>query len=389
MGNRASKFVSRHLQSLFHILAVDAVQEHQCSTAMETSVTHVLEPLGSESWLDAYSLRVDKEKQKNGTEMKLQEVVFDATHTMYEATIASDEATEEDNLLSADVWKLKHVVDSLHRSFVEANSYLERNHALYPNDVDTGTTATVVLLFPTVIVVANVGDSRAVLCCDRPSSTSDMLALPLTVDHTPYNKLEKSRIESLGGSVVNTGEKLRVNGAMAVTRSIGDFPFGPLLTAEPDIFVFNRHNKGLERGIDSGSGSGGDPEVNEAAAAAVGDTGTNPCVTLFALQAGPHHARGSQKPLLSAEMQQFIVLASDGLFDVMTNDEVVYFVCNSLVDISKQLLHSSHVDGIGSSGSTAELPIDAFHIAAKQLAQEAYVRGSSDNIGVCIINLLT
>jgi serine/threonine protein phosphatase PrpC len=90
---------------------------------------------------------------------------------------------------------------------------------------------------------------------------------------------------------------------------------------------------------------------------------------------------GSISGDMHAVTQQFMVLASDGLFDVMSNDEVVRFVCASIVDIMK--------DSPTSDAGAHEhvLPFNAFHIAAEQLAQEAYLRGSSDNIGVCIINL--
>jgi serine/threonine protein phosphatase PrpC len=238
----------------------------------------------------------------------------------------------------------------------------------------------VVLLFPSVIVVGNVGDSRAVLCCDRIDSLDhgvrgNLVALPLTEDHTPYNPAERTRIEALGGAVVNTGEKLRVNGAIAVTRSIGDFPFGPLLTADPDIFLFNRFELG-SADDNVGEGSGASVEKNA-------------CEVLHDLRTGV--SPGSRRGVAA---QQFIVLASDGLFDVMTNDEVVLFVCDSLVEIIQTMPSSQSQSEAAAGGDISvadrrELPIDAFHVAAEHLAQEAYVRGSSDNIGVCIINLLT
>ena len=34
------------------------------------------------------------------------------------------------------------------------------------------------------------------------------------------------------------------------------------------------------------------------------------------------------------------------------------------------------------------LPVHAFHFASQRLAQEALVRGSTDNIGVCVVDLL-
>lgn len=52
------------------------------------------------------------------------------------------------------------------------------------------------------MIVANVGDSRAVLCRDGK-------AVDLSVDHKPEDTKEKGRIEAAGGIVSDDG---RVNG---------------------------------------------------------------------------------------------------------------------------------------------------------------------------------
>lgn len=258
---------------------------------------------------------------------------------------------------------------ALHQAFVQTNKYFERNHGLYPNDLHTGTTATVVLQFPRDVVVASVGDSRAVLCCDRGQGGS-ALALPLTEDHTPQSVMELDRIRSLGGEVVHSGEKLRVKGeatSIAITRSIGDFPFGDLLTAEPDIVAFRRFQKDKNSANNRGGGSRIDPAGGQKKVDALRGK-ANSCEELLALRGGMNSPPGG------AQQQQFVVLASDGLFDVMSNDEVVYFVCTSLVEMVE-------------TTSGTDLQADAFHVTAKLLAQEAYVRGSGDNIGVCVIDL--
>ena len=68
------------------------------------------------------------------------------------------------------------------------------------------------------------GDSRAVICRNQK-------ALRLSYDHKPYGKVEEGRIRSLGGSVI--GETGRVNGLLAVSRSIGDFYMHPWVIDEP------------------------------------------------------------------------------------------------------------------------------------------------------------
>lgn len=77
-----------------------------------------------------------------------------------------------------------------------------------------GCTANVLLLTPTHYVVANAGDSRAVLCRDGK-------AIALSEDHKPESSSEESRIQKAGGKVMNG----RVNGGLNLTRSLGDFDY--------------------------------------------------------------------------------------------------------------------------------------------------------------------
>uniref|UniRef100_H3AB05 protein-serine/threonine phosphatase n=1 Tax=Latimeria chalumnae TaxID=7897 RepID=H3AB05_LATCH len=95
----------------------------------------------------------------------------------------------------------------------------------------SGTTATVVLLEnETELIVANVGDSPAVLCREGKAER-------LTEDHTPRRKDEKHRIQQCGGFIQwNSAGEPYVNGRLAMTRSIGDVqvkPFGVI--AQPEI----------------------------------------------------------------------------------------------------------------------------------------------------------
>lgn len=69
---------------------------------------------------------------------------------------------------------------------------------------------------------------------------------------------------------------------------------------------------------------------------------------------------------------RFLILASDGLWDVITNNDAVSIVC----DFFRELIEDER-----------SLPPDAFQNAAQLLSQEAYVRGSTDNIGVCIVDV--
>lgn len=102
-----------------------------------------------------------------------------------------------------------------------------------------GTTATVALRMGNVLYVAHVGDSRAVLC--RKGK-----AVQLTDDHKPNHSAERERIHKMGGRVYYAGCWRVLTGGdgngpvvgLAVSRSLGDIDFKepvPLVTANPDL----------------------------------------------------------------------------------------------------------------------------------------------------------
>ncbi|XP_047316027.1 probable protein phosphatase 2C 43 [Impatiens glandulifera] len=122
-------------------------------------------------------------------------------------------------------------LDECHRkAFLSADQALS-DERVSPSSC--GTTALTALILGRLLMVANAGDSRAVL-------SRKGLAVQLSRDHRPNNSDERERVEDLGGSV----EFGYLNGELAVTRSLGDWylkttPFGSSssapLTAEPEI----------------------------------------------------------------------------------------------------------------------------------------------------------
>ncbi|XP_041065623.1 protein phosphatase 1K, mitochondrial-like [Carcharodon carcharias] len=115
------------------------------------------------------------------------------------------------------------------------NSFLQIDNDFIQNvyslkEGASGTTATVVLLNETLLTVASVGDSPAILCREGK-------AKQLTEDHTPRRRDEKKRIKDCGGFIDwNSAGDPYVNGRLAMTRSIGDVdlkPFG--VTAQPEV----------------------------------------------------------------------------------------------------------------------------------------------------------
>ncbi len=87
------------------------------------------------------------------------------------------------------------------------------------------------------IYVCNVGDSRCVLSYGELNK-----AVQVSTDQKPTNQKEKSRIERAGGEV----KRKRVNGGLGVARAFGDFrykaqqhlkPWDQLVTVMPDVYT--------------------------------------------------------------------------------------------------------------------------------------------------------
>ncbi|XP_010098544.2 probable protein phosphatase 2C 28 [Morus notabilis] len=93
------------------------------------------------------------------------------------------------------------------------------------------TAVTAILIDQRELIVANAGDSRAVLCRNGK-------AKQISVDHEPTK--EKELVESKGGFVTEMpGSVPRVDGQLAMTRAFGDAKLKEHITSEPDIKVEN------------------------------------------------------------------------------------------------------------------------------------------------------
>jgi serine/threonine protein phosphatase PrpC len=98
------------------------------------------------------------------------------------------------------------------------DSLSSQNHQ---GDDIPGTTGIAVLVTPEFIICANVGDSRATLA----TTTNDLTAsqvIALSRDHKPNLSDEEERIHQANGVVTFGG---RVDGELAVSRALGDFGF--------------------------------------------------------------------------------------------------------------------------------------------------------------------
>jgi serine/threonine protein phosphatase PrpC len=92
--------------------------------------------------------------------------------------------------------------------------------------VEDGSTALCVALDGAELVVANCGDSRALLC-------SGGSTVVLTKDHKPTDERESERIVKQGGTVIGG----RLQGQLGVSRAFGNYEFkeSNFLSSEPEI----------------------------------------------------------------------------------------------------------------------------------------------------------
>ena len=117
----------------------------------------------------------------------------------------------------------------------------------------SGTCALIVFIKDNIITIANLGDSRAVLC----RKEKETLAIEISIDHKPTRKEEKKRILQCGGKI----EKLNYNGkyigpyrvwvneegpGFAITRSLGDLrakKIGYISEPEVDHLKIKKNDK--------------------------------------------------------------------------------------------------------------------------------------------------
>lgn len=137
-------------------------------------------------------------------------------------------------------------------------------------------------------------------------------AFPITEDHKPSKKEEYERITQVGGTVITDPFGVpRVNGNLALSRAIGDLYLAPAITWVPDIYT-----------------------------------------------------------LQLTKSNNFLVAASDGLWDVVSNQELVDFIHFHLSDIK---LHKN--------------PKAALNNVCSNLLKHARQKGSTDNVTILLLIL--
>ncbi len=153
----------------------------------------------------------------------------------------------------------------------------------------------------------NIGDSRFILCYNGN-------AVAISEDHKPTMRTERARVYKAGGHISD----MRVNGILGVSRTLGDFAF----KSQPHL------------------------PVHQQLVSCVPDVRT----------------------VEIDENVQFLVIASDGIWDMLTNEETVEFIINlmekevPLQEICEQLIDSCRIPvdpetGLGSDNMTVIIAI--------------------------------
>ena len=137
----------------------------------------------------------------------------------------------------------KHVMAAVERKRAEFKRTTGTDAPeMYP--AEGGSTATAVAIRGGALACAWVGDSRAVLASDADESTSTtgkLRARDLTVDHSVLtNEKERQRVVDRGGSIAGPYvSHQNVEGLIQVTRSLGDAGYhrDDVLSADPEVVI--------------------------------------------------------------------------------------------------------------------------------------------------------
>jgi len=213
---------------------------------------------------------------------------------------------------------IDNAVDSYPSRSKTYNKYIKKMYEYIQNKLTEfelpskicGSTALVILNYPkskvySQLKVINLGDCRAVLC------NENNIGIPLTKDHKPMSYEENHRIINAGGKIItDVGDDPRING-LSVSRSFGDLDAKPHVSHIPEIY---------------------DYEIN----------------------------LGKDK---------FLIMACDGVWDVLSNQDAVDFVLFSMDKVKNSSNCSTR-----SSKNIANL-----------LGEYVILKGSQDNISILIV----
>ena len=190
------------------------------------------------------------------------------------------------------------------RYVVNVYDHIQKSLSAFPYSKYTGSTGLVVIHFKYE------GDNYLNVINNgdcRCVLCRDNFAMPLTKDHKPNWPEEHSRITALGGKIEFDGFDWRIKD-LSVSRAFGDIDATPYVTHRPDLFRY---------------------KLDKA--------------------------------------DKFIVVGCDGLFDVLSNSDIINFVLMNCYDSDLKTRINKNLN------------------IAKKLGEYAIKRGSTDNISTIVV----
>ncbi|CAN0378250.1 unnamed protein product, partial [Ectocarpus sp. 12 AP-2014] len=207
------------------------------------------------------------------------------------------------------------------------NGFMAVDVSMRKCGVQSGTTAVLALIGPEDIVVANCGDSRSVL-------SRGGRQLPMSVDHKPGRKAESRRILRSGGYLDETDPRNprvvcdTLKMSIATSRALGDFDFKSNPSRLPEEQM------------------------------------VSPVPELYTRRRDPH--------------DEFLILATDGVWDVMDNPGIVSFL-----EIQAACLARGE-EIYGETGDTGETDSE---LLARSVLKRCLDLGSRDNMTIVLADL--
>jgi len=236
-----------------------------------------------------------------------------------------------DNITATAAWGRRDVLAATRFGMARTEqAYLRAALSATPRWFD-GTTAVVVLLVDGVLTIGWVGDSRAVLG-RRNKQSKQWTAFELSHDHKPTHPLEYKRITNLGGSV---GRSLKEATSGGVAKSAG--------SACP-VFCFGANADSPMRCYPGGL----------SLSRSIGDV---------TLKYHPTKVVVGEPEVVQQRLNaddKFVILACDGIWDVLTNEKAVSVVAKAIKDKQD---------------------------AAKALVRASFLNGSTDNMTAVVVHL--
>ncbi|ETV89480.1 AGC protein kinase, variant 1 [Aphanomyces astaci] len=181
---------------------------------------------------------------------------------------------------------------------IYSNCFTDTNAKLHTSRIDdslSGTTAITCFMDGNIIHIANVGDSRAVIA---KTDAAGIVASPLSVDQTPYRTDERDRVKRYGARVLTMDQlegitPIHENWATAVNEEVDEDGDPPRVWSPTGNFPGTAFTRSIGDEIAESLGVFATPEIAS---------------------------------LQLTSNDRYVIIASDGVFEFLTNQAVVDIV---------------------------------------------------------------